>query len=284
MATPTIVPRAASNLKSVRIPGRTRGKSHETEQELRHKIVRVGRLMFEKGWVAANDGNITVRLDDDRILATPSGVSKGMMRPEDLIVCDMEGRKIRGNRGCTSEIGMHLTVYQMRPDVRAVVHAHPPYATGFAVAGRALDLAVLPEVILGLGSVPLAEYGLPGTPALSAGMLPFIPRYDAMLLANHGAVAYGGDVFQAFFRLDTVEHSARITLIAELLGGPKVLPRVEIQKLFDARGRYGLESRNRFEAGSPVSAEDLTDLRGANVAPSSTLRIKPSPARSSRES
>ena len=224
MATPTVVPRAAANFKSVRISGRTRVKAQETEQALRHKIIRVGRLMFEKGWVAANDGNITIRLDEDRILATPSGVSKGMMLPEDLIVCDMEGRRIAGNRACTSEIGMHLTVYQMRPDVQAVVHAHPPVATGFAVAGRALNLEALPEVALGLGSVPLAPYGLPGTAALSAGMVPFIPRYDAMLLANHGAVAYGEDVFQAFFRLDTVEHAARITLISEVLGGPKGLP------------------------------------------------------------
>ena len=152
---------------------------------------------------------------------------------------------------------MHLAVYQLRPDIRAVVHAHPPFATGFAVAGRALNLGLLPEVVLNLGSVPLAAYGLPGTPALSKGMLPFIPNYNALLLANHGAVAYGEDALQAFFRLDTVEHFARITLIAELLGGPKVLPRVEIQKLFDARSRYGLRSRNSFEPGSPVAAEDI---------------------------
>ena len=272
MATPTIAPRSKSALPPVFVRARKSGKADDTEQKLRDKIVRVGRLMFEKGWVAANDGNITIRLDEERILATPSGVSKGMMRSEDMILCDMEGHKLAGNGSCTSEMGMHLTIYQMRPDVRAVVHAHPPFATGFAVAGRALDLGLLPEVVLNLGSVPLAEYGLPGTAALSEGMLPFIPKYDAMLLANHGAVAYGKDAFQAFFRLDTVEHFAHITLIAELLGGPKVLPRAEVQKLFDARFRYGLQSRNRFEPGSPISAEDLTD------------RIKPSPARSNRES
>ena len=179
------------------------------------------------------------------------------MRTEDLIVCDLEGRKLAGERACTSEIGMHLTIYRMRPDVGAVVHAHPPTATGFAVAGRALNQGTLPEVILGLGCVPLAAYGLPGTPALSEGMVPHIPKYDALLLANHGAVAYGEDVFQAFFKLDTVEHFARIALVAELLGGPKVLPRAEIQKLFDARPRYGVKSRNRFEPGSPIAAEDL---------------------------
>ncbi len=230
-----------------------------SEQQLREDMVRVGRFIFDKGWVAANDGNITVRLDERRILATPTGICKGMMQPDDLIVCDLEGEKICGERERTSEMGMHLTIYRMRPDIRSIVHAHPPVATGFAVAGRALNLALLPEVVIGLGSVPLAEYGLPGTPALSEGMLPYIPKYDALLMANHGAVAYGEDVFQAFFRMETVEHFARITLVAELLGGPKVLPRVEVQKLFDSRARYRVKSRNHFEPGSPMTAEDMPD-------------------------
>ncbi len=181
------------------------------------------------------------------------------MQPDDLIVCDLEGEKICGERERTSEMGMHLTIYRMRPDIRSIVHAHPPVATGFAVAGRALNLALLPEVVIGLGSVPLAEYGLPGTPALSEGMRPYIPKYDALLMANHGAVAYGEDVFQAFFKMETVEHFARITLVAELLGGPKVLPRVEVQKLFDSRARYRVKSRNHFEPGSPMTAEDMPD-------------------------
>jgi L-fuculose-phosphate aldolase len=282
VATPTVAP-SKSTLTPVLVRARKRGKGQETEQTLREKIVRIGRLMFEKGWIAANDGNITIRLDHERILATPAGVSKGMMRPEDLIVCDLDGRKLSGKRACTSEIGMHLVIYEMRPDVHAVVHAHPPFATGFAVAGRALDLGLLPEVVLNLGSVPLAEYGLPGTSALSAGMLPYIPEYDAMLLANHGAVAYGEDVFRAFFRLDTVEHFARITLVAELLGGPQALPRIEIQKLFDARFRYGVESRNRFEPGSPFSAEDLA-VSGCGQVRKPPAGIKPNPVRNSRES
>src|SRR5215467_10163873 len=161
-----------------------------TEQQLREDIVQVGRLMFDKGWIAANDGNITIRVDNDHLLATPTGISKGMMRPEDLLVCDLTGAKLCGERECTTELAMHLMIYQTRPDVRSVVHAHPPVATGFAAAGRALDLALLPEVVICLGSIPLAEYGLPGTPELSRGMLPYVPKYDAMLMANHGAVAY----------------------------------------------------------------------------------------------
>jgi L-fuculose-phosphate aldolase len=144
----------------------------------------------------------------------------------------------------------------MRPDISAIVHAHPPVATGFAVAGRPLNLALLPEVVVSLGSVPLAEYGLPGTPALTDGMLPYIPTYDAILLGNHGSVCYAEDVYKAFFKMETVEHFARVTLVAELLGGPKVLPKHEVGKLFEARGRYGVKSRNRMEPGRPVVAED----------------------------
>jgi L-fuculose-phosphate aldolase len=231
----------------------------KTEQQLREDIVQVGRLMFEKGWIAANDGNVSIRLDEKRLLATPTGVSKGMMRVEDLIICNIHGDKLCGQRECTTEMGMHVAIYEKRPDIRAVVHAHPPVATGFAAAGRALNVALLPEVVICLGSVPLADYGLPGTPALIEGMLPYIPKYDAILMANHGAVAYAEDVLQAYWRMETVEHFARITLVAELLGGPKALPRVEVQKLFDSRARYRVQSKNRFEPGSPMTAEDIPD-------------------------
>jgi L-fuculose-phosphate aldolase len=225
--------------------------------EIRRKIVEVGRLLYQKGWVAANDGNITVRLDADHILATPTGVSKGMMSEDDLIICDLAGNKVEGRRERTSEILMHLTIYEMRPDVRSVVHAHPPVATGFAVAGRALDQALLPEVIVNLGCVPLAAYGLPGTSELSETLRPFIPEYDALLMANHGAVAYGVDLERAFFNMETIEHVAKITLIAELLGGPKSLNEEEVQKLCDARERYGLPLRSSIvPVCRPAAAED----------------------------
>jgi L-fuculose-phosphate aldolase len=227
-----------------------------SEKELRQNIVDIGRLMYQKGWVAANDGNISIKLASDRILCTPTGISKGMMHPDDLIICDMKGNKIEGQRERTSEIAMHTTVYGLRPDVNAVVHAHPPVSTGFASAGKSLNLALLPEVIITLGCVPLAEYGLPGTPALTEPMLPYIPKYDAILMANHGAVCYGEDVYKAFFRMETMEHFARITLVAELLGGPTVLPRTEVDKLFDSRTRYGVKARSSVEPSCPVVAED----------------------------
>ncbi len=229
----------------------------KTEQEHREELVRVCRLVYEKGWVAANDGNVSIRLDERRILCTPTAISKGMVELDDLIVCDMAGNKVNGHRERTSEIAMHVTIYSLRPDVRSVVHAHPPVATGFAAAGRALDKALLPEVIIQLGAVPLASYGLPGTPALSEGMLPFIPNYDALLLENHGCTCYGRDVWEAFFRMETVEHFARITLVAEMLGGARPLPREEVEKLFASRARYNVNSNARMEPGMPLVAEDL---------------------------
>lgn len=228
-----------------------------TEREYRQDIVDIGRLVFQKGWVAANDGNITIRLDQERLLATPTGVCKGMMHPDDLIVMDMEGKKISGRKEGTSEIAMHLTIYNLRPDVRAVVHAHPPVATGFAAAGMPLNLALLPEVIITMGCVPLADYGLPGTRELTDPLLPYIPKYDAILMENHGAVCYGEDVYKAFFRMETVEHFARISLVAKLLGGAKVLPKQEVEKLFQSRTRYGVKARAGAVPGCPVVAEEV---------------------------
>jgi L-fuculose-phosphate aldolase len=229
----------------------------KSEREYRQDIIDVGKLVFQKGWVAANDGNISIRLDQDRILATPTQICKGMMDHDDLIVVDMKGRKVEGKRECTSEIAMHLTVYEMRPDIRSVVHAHPPVSTGYATAGRALNLALLPEVVIGLGCVPLADYGLPGTPELTKPMLPLIPKYDAIMMGNHGAVCYGADVWKAFFKMETVEHFARISFVAEMLGGPKVLPRTEVDKLLDSRTRYGVKAKVAGEPGCPVAAEEI---------------------------
>jgi L-fuculose-phosphate aldolase len=229
----------------------------KTEKEHRQDIIEVGKLVYQKGWVAANDGNITVRMGPDRLLCTPTGVSKGLMHPDDLIICDMQGNKLEGKLERTSEVAMHLLIYSMRPDVNAVVHAHPPVATGYATAGKPLNLALLPEVIIGLGCVPLVEYGLPGTQALTDPMKPYIPKYDAILMANHGAVCYGEDVFKAFFRMETTEHYARIALVAELLGGATVLPKTEVEKLFDSRTRYGVRARAGIEPGCPLAAEDL---------------------------
>ena len=230
------------------------------EQKHGEDVVRVCRLIYDKGWVAANDGNVSIRLDEDRILCTPTALSKGMVSIDDLVICDLAGNKVNGSGERTSEIAMHSTIYSLRPDVRSVVHAHPPVATGFAAAGRPLDKALLPEVIIQLGAVPLAPYGLPGTAALSRGMLPLIPHYDALLLENHGCTSYGADVWQAFFRMEIVEHFARITFVAEMLGGARALPREEVEKLFAARTRYNVTSKAAMTPGMPLVAEDLFEV------------------------
>ena len=229
--------------------------------QIASSIVEVGKLMYQKGWVAANDGNISVRLDNHCILCTPTGVSKGMMRPEDMLVVDLEGRKLQGDRACTTEIQMQCTVYKLRPDVNSVVHAHPPVSTGFAVAGRALNLAILPEAVVTLGTVPLADYGLPGTPELSNRLVPFIPNHDALLMANHGVVCYGETLEKAFFRLETVEHLSRISLVAEMLGGPRLLPRREVDRLMAARSRYGIQFPPGSEPEAPIAAEDMIAMK-----------------------
>jgi len=229
--------------------------------QIASSIVEVGKLMYQKGWVAANDGNISVRLDRERIMCTPTGVSKGMMRPEDMLIVDLDGRKLEGERACTTEIQMHCTVYRLRPDVNSVVHAHPPVSTGFAVAGRALNLAILPEAVVTLGTVPLADYGLPGTPELSSQLVPYIPNHDALLMANHGVVCYGETLEKAFFRLETVEHLSRISLVAEMLGGPRLLPRREVDRLMAARSRYGIQFPDGAEPEAPIAAEDMIAMK-----------------------
>src|SRR6188472_820654 len=167
----------------------------KAEEQARADIVEVGRRLWQRGFVASNDGNISVRLDESRLITTPTAVSKGFMTPDMMVITDLEGKKLAGERSASSELKMHIEVYRHRPDVRAVVHAHPPTATGFAVAGIALDRAVLAEVITTLGSIPIAEYATPSTEELPAAVRRYIKAHDGLLLANHGALAIGPDVY-----------------------------------------------------------------------------------------
>lgn len=210
----------------------------KSEAQHRQDVCAVGRWMYERGFIVACEGNISVRLDDDRILTTPTCMNKGMLEPQDLVVTNLDGRQLSGERKYSSELAMHLLFYRMRPDVSAICHAHPSTATGFAAAGRALDQALLPEVIIGLGKIPLVRYATPGTPELSDALEPFVPHYDALLLANHGAVTCGPDLLTAFFRMETIEHFAKILLASELAGDPVLLSTREVAKLMAARSRY----------------------------------------------
>src|SRR3954453_2722898 len=211
-----------------------------SEQTLREQIVEVGRRLYARGYTASNDGNISVRLDGHRLLMTPKSVCKGFMSPEMMCITDLEGKKLAGDRDPSSEMQMHLEVYRQRPDAKAVVHAHPPTATGFAVAGIALDRAVLAEVVTTLGSIPIAEYATPSTEELPAAVRKYVKVHDGLLLANHGALALAGDVMSAYYRMETIEHFAKISLVARTLGREHVLSREEVQRLQGLRGMYGI--------------------------------------------
>ena len=209
-----------------------------TERKHREEIVRYGRMLHQRGFVAAMDGNLSVRLKGDRILVTPTCLSKGAMRATDLVIVDPEGQRVAGRRNVTSEIGMPLLVYRMRPDIQAIVHAHPPTATGFAAAGMALTEPLVCEVVMGLGCIPLARYGTPGTSELAKTLEPYVPHYDAILMSNHGVVAYGDTIEHAYMKMETVEHFAQVALVTHLLGRQQPLSGVDIEKLLLARSKY----------------------------------------------
>jgi L-fuculose-phosphate aldolase len=209
-----------------------------SERQHRDEIVRYGRKLHERFFVAATDGNLSVRMDDGTVLCSPTCVSKGMMDHDDLVIVDMAGHKIRGHRAPSSEIAMHLLVYRLRPDVNAVVHAHPPTATGYAAAGLALTQPLVSEIVITLGSVPLAPYATPGTRELCDSLAPLIPGHDAILMANHGVVSYGEDLSCAYMKMETVEHFAKIALVTHTLGKQQPLSQADVDKLIVVREQY----------------------------------------------
>ena len=225
-----------------------------TEQQLREAIVEVGRRLYARGYTASNDGNISARLDGGRLVMTPKSVCKGFMTPEMMCITDLDGRKLAGERDPSSEMQMHLEVYRQRPDANAVVHAHPPIATGFAVAGIPLDRAVLAEVVTTLGSVPIADYATPSTKELPEAVRKYVKAHDGMLLANHGALTLGTDLFSAYYKMETIEHFAKISLVARLLGGERLLSREEVVRLQGLRGMYGIA------APAPICEPDTSPL------------------------
>lgn len=218
------------------------------EVDARALIVRVGKLLYERGHVVASDGNLSIRLDENRILATPTGAAKGRLHENDLAITDLQGASLNGIKA-SSELKMHLLVYAEREDVKAVCHAHPPHGTAFAVANLSIDEPVLSEVILTLGCVPLTRYGTPSTTELTDALKPFVRHHNALLLANHGAVTYGDNLWQAFDRMETLEHTARISILAKHLGGAVKLSTDAIEKLIDVREKAGyLGAHGRCQA------------------------------------
>ncbi|MGQ9609118.1 MAG: class II aldolase/adducin family protein [bacterium] len=209
--------------------------SFRFESEYRRDIIEVCKRIYQKGFVASNDGNVSVRISKNEILATPTGISKGDLSPDQLIKVNMRGDIIEGFLKPSSELRLHIRAYEERPDIRSVVHAHPPISTGFAVAGIALDQMAIPEVIATLGKIPLAPYATPSTDELAHTIDELIKECNAILLSNHGVVCVGPDVYSAYYTLERVEHSAYIIWVAKSLGGEKELSKENINKLLEIR-------------------------------------------------
>src|SRR5436309_4614997 len=213
-----------------------------SEAEFRAEITRFCHLIYEKGYVASTDGNISARLPNGHIMCTPTICNKGFVKPEDMVIIDSKGQRIKGDRKASSEMAMHLLIYEMRPDAQAVVHAHPACATAYAAAGIPLNKALISEVVLAVGCIPLAQYGTPGTPELTDELRPFVSMHDALLMSNHGVVTYGKTLEDAFNLMDTVEHFAKISIYTKVLGRERLLSSDDVEKLWVQRQKhYGLE-------------------------------------------
>lgn len=244
------------------------------ESAARKLIVEVGKLLYDRNYVVAFDGNVSIRLDEGRVLATPTMTSKGRMTEDCLAITDMDGKPLNEKKA-SSELAMHLLIYKMRPDIHAVCHAHPPHGTAFAVAGLAIDKPILSEVILTLGCVPLTDYGTPSTDELTEAMKPYVGLHNALLMANHGAVAYGRHLWEAYDRLETLEHTAKIAILAKALGGANDLPADAIDKLIEIREKAGfLGESARCQAcgylhengGGTASCTSTSRSNGAKIA------------------
>ena len=211
------------------------------EVQARQAIVDAGTVLYKQGYVVSNDGNISVRISPDIIVVTPTGVSKGDMNPDMMVVMDLDGNVIsKGLRGPSSEVKMHLRVYRENPDVTAVVHAHPIYATSFAIAGVPLDKPILSEAMLQVGVVPVAHYAKPGTTDVPDSIAPFVKDYAAVMLSNHGVLTWGVDLEQALARMEVVENYAKITLVVNQIGSERGLSQDQVDGLADIRQNMGL--------------------------------------------
>lgn len=218
----------------------------QIEQQIKEQMCDVCHKMWQLGWVAANDGNVTVKLDDNTFLATPTGISKSFITPEKIVKIDKEGNVVEGLEGyrASSEIKMHLRCYTEREDVGAVVHAHPPVATGYAVAHKSLDSYNMIETVIALGSIPVTPYGTPSTYEVPDAIAPYLGEHDAVLLMNHGALTVGADLITAYYRMETLELFAKINLTATLLGGAKEISRENIDRLISMREGYGVTGKH----------------------------------------
>lgn len=218
----------------------------QNEYTIKKEMCEIGKRVYDQGMVAANDGNFSVKLNDNEFLCTPTGVSKGFMTPEYICKVDAKGQVIQANKGFrpSSEIKMHMRVYKERPDVQSVVHAHPLYATSFAIAGIPLTQPIMPEAVITLGCVPLAKYGTPSTEEIPDAISEYLQYFDAVLLENHGALAYSDSLLSAYHKMESLEFYARLLYQANVLGGPKELNEAQVQRLYEIRRQFGLSGKH----------------------------------------
>lgn len=221
------------------------------ELETKKQMCEIGQRVYSRGMVAANDGNFSVKIGPNEILCTPTGVSKGYMTPEMICKVDLEGNVLEANAPYkpSSEVKMHLRIYKLRSDVNAVVHAHPMYATAHAICGIPLDKQIMPESTIFLGEVPIAGYGLPSTPEIPDAVEPFLDSHDAVLLENHGALAWGPDLLGAYFKLEGLEFYAELCYRTQMMGGAKELPQHEVDRLVDLRKSMNLAGKHPYIDG-----------------------------------
>lgn len=217
-----------------------------SEFEIKKEICEIGKRIYDRGMVAANDGNISVKLNDNEFLCTPTGVSKGFMTPEYICKVDATGKVIQANGSFkpSSEIKMHMRVYKERPDVQAVVHAHPMYGTAFAIAGIPLTQPIMPEAVIALGCVPIAEYGTPSTEEIPDAVSKYLQYFDAVLLENHGALAYSDSLLAAYHKMESLEFYAQLLFLSRQLGGPKELSDSQVERLYEIRREFGMTGKH----------------------------------------
>lgn len=220
------------------------------EYEIKKEICEIGRRIYSKGMVAANDGNISVKISENEFLCTPTGVSKGFMTPEYICKVDAEGKVLQANKGFkpSSEIKMHLRVYKERPDVNSVVHAHPMYGTAFAIAGIPLTQPIMPEAVIALGCVPIAKYGTPSTVEIPDAISEHLQYFDALLLENHGALTYADSLMSAYMKMESLEFYAQLLFLARQLGGPKELDTNQVERLYELRREMGMTGKHPANA------------------------------------
>jgi L-fuculose-phosphate aldolase len=233
----------------------TNGSPRIPEFKLKEQMCDIGRRIWQKGFCAGNEGNHSYRIGPDRVLCTPTGISKGNLKPDDICTVDMEGKQVAGKRKRTSEILMHLAIYKARPDVKAVVHSHPPHATAFAIAGVELPTCIHPEAEVFLGAVKTAKYVTPGDTRLGESLLPYVKDSNTILLQNHGTVTFDVDLEGAYYKLEIVDAYSRILLLAKQIGSIRPLDAGEMKELLDLKVRFGLDEPRLKNGGKDFTCQ-----------------------------